>query len=484
MNKIKNDFIEYKNIYLKIALFILVLTGIFIVDRSAPDTYTLEAYAFMGFDSLPYFNDGRFIMTIFVMGLKFLKCPYHVFKIISWLLAFTSLFLSVVIIEKLIKKETGKDRILLSLLLIVNPFIVEYFIFADYTGVMCLGILFATCSCYNFIRYLSEKNIKYFFYASIFSLLTAFSYQGVISLIVLLPICFTLKYSKSFKNFIINNIKLALLYAVPTLFSLIIGFIIKTGRLTSDFSIIDKVMKIFSGFKYLVLSTFGILPKYFLVMIFIFLLIILVYSLITNRKKYFYYLFFGYCLLAIIIVPLAPQLVVSYDNVWVVPRSTIGLGILCPIVILFYYLYCSENEKISIILPLVMSLIFIFQFLGYIKFAYNQIKNNALENNELNRVLSYIYEYEDDINKVDNLIIYPDQNIRYAYDNVFVAGDMNVRTFARDWGIRAILSAKLQREFNIVEDMEFKKYCMDNDWNEFNSSIIKVENNSLYMCIY
>ncbi len=485
MRDIKIKIKENKYELLIAFLLLLVFTGLFSLNRAAPDTYSLEAYEFLFQDNLPYFKDGRFFMTIFVLVLKALNFPYRILKLCSWALAFISLYFGIIIFNGMLKKSSKKGNILLSFLTIVNIFVLEFFIFSDYTGIMCLGILFAVISAKFFLDFLIEHKKKLFILSMLFSLFTAFCYQGTIALVVILPIIFTLKYSKSLKEFLKNNLCLVLVYAIPTFFALIIGKLIGTNRLApTDVGFFAKIEKIFKGVISLLASTATIIPKYLFFILLIINILVVIIAFWKKEKKYLYYLFLIYCLLAGLIVPLAPQFVIDYENIWLVPRSSVGLGIICLIPILIYYIYGKKNEKVITVLSCTMLLLAIFQFRGYLLFGYHQIRNNILEEKESIKILENFYNYEKEEQKIRNISIYTDKNITYNYQDIRVFGDMNVRIGARPWGVKAMIFRSINRSLKDKESKDFEKYCQNHDWTEFNDDTIKIKDDTIYICIY
>ena len=83
-----------------------------------------------------------------------------------------------------------------------------------------------------------------------------------------------------------------------------------------------------------------------------------------------------------------------------------------------------------------------------------------------------------------NIVIYNDKNISYTYPGIKAYKDINTRVGSRDWGTRAILFRTLNRKLVSKKDSKFKKYCQENDWNEFYDETVKIKDNTLYICIY
>lgn len=485
-----NKFITYvkknKNELIIAFLLLLSVIGIFSLNRSAPDTYSLESYKYMNFkDKLPYFRDGRFFMTMFVLVLNKLNISYSIFKLISWILAFISLYLGIIIFNDMLKIATKKSHILISFLTVVNIFVLEFLIFADYSGVMCLGILNAVLSARFFLQFLVSNEKKYIPLSMLFSLFTTFCYQGVIGLVVLLPIIFIMKYSKNIKEFIKNNLLLVLVYAVPTFTALLLGKLLGTYRLTGkSVSIFKRLKEIIAQFKEILVNTGFILPKYLFIFITLIGIIIFLISITKSKNKVKNILFLIYCLIASTIVPLMPEFVVDYNNIWLTPRSCVGLGIICLIPYLICIIYGDLNKKNSLIITSLMFILFICEFRGYLVMGYNQIINNTKEEEEASLILGKVYNYEKENKQIKNIVIYNDKNISYTYPGIKAYKDINTRVGSRDWGTRAILFRTLNRKLVSKKDSKFKKYCQENDWNEFYDETVKIKDNTLYICIY
>ena len=109
----------------------------------------------------PYFQDGRFIMTAYLYILEFLKIPYYAGKLISWGLAFICLLISIIEINKIFESQKkNKLNICLSIGLIANCFITEYFFFIEYTGIQCFAILLNVLASKKILNYFETNKKK------------------------------------------------------------------------------------------------------------------------------------------------------------------------------------------------------------------------------------------------------------------------------------------------------------------------------------
>ena len=75
--------------------------------------------------------------------------------------------------------------ILVSALIIINPFIIELWLFVE-MGIMMLSILACVLAARQINAYIQSENKKYILGASIYMLLALFCYQGTVGIFVLL----------------------------------------------------------------------------------------------------------------------------------------------------------------------------------------------------------------------------------------------------------------------------------------------------------
>lgn len=487
-NKLKNNLKDNKNIYLVLFTITLAFTIIFIQDRYAADTYYMESYGLRNNAINPYLHDGRFVMTIFLYLLSYLPISMYKVKIASFIAAFISLFISEIIIYNILSKfkKNKTINIIASVMLILSLFVVELFYFTEYTAVTTFSILLITISTKFLINYFETKNKKNLIIVCIPSIITAFCYQGTISLLVIFPVLFVLKYSKNIKEFIINNIIIAFNYALPSITTLIVSKISGATRISGEVNLQESLVKILDGAKNLLVTSALLIPKYLYLIIFGILLAFLIYIMYKKKTKLYKYLYLFYIVLAVLIVPIVPYFIVNTNNIWMVPRSTIGLGLLITVPVLFYIIYIKENKKYNNIFIIITILYLIMELISYNTIAVNQIKNNGLEKYETDYIIRKINKYEEENDKkITKLVMYPDKGMVYNYPTVKMTGDMNTRNVMINWSFKPALSMYLGR--NIIdgkEDKEIKEYCSNNNWNNIDDDQFKFKDDTLYICSY
>ncbi len=488
LDKLKTNFKKNKNIYLVLFIITLAFTIIFAQDRYAADTYYMESFGLKNNAINPYLHDGRFVMTLFLYIISYLPISMYKVKLISFILAFISLFISEIIIYNILCKYK-KDKIvniIASIMLILSIFVVELFYFTEYTGVTTFSILLIVISTNFLLKYFETKNKKNLIMVFIPSIITAFCYQGTISLLIILPILFVLKYSKNLKEFIINNIIIAFNYALPSITTLIVSKIAGATRISGEVNLKESFIKIIEGTKNLLITSALIIPNYVYITIFGILILILIFIMYNKKSEIYKYLFLIYIILAVIIVPIVPYFIVNTNNIWMVPRSTIGLGLLIVIPLAFYIVYIKENKKYNTAFIFITSIYLIIELIGWNTIVVNQIKNNGLEKYETDYIIRKINKYETENNeKIKKLVMYPDKGMVYNYPNVKMTGDMNARNVMIDWSFKPALSMYLGRSITDGDDnKKIKEYCSKNNWDNIADEQFKFVDDTLYICKY
>lgn len=488
LDKLKTNFKKNKNIYLVLFIITLAFTIIFAQDRYAADTYYMESFGLKNNAINPYLHDGRFVMTLFLYIISYLPISMYKVKLISFILAFISLFISEIIIYNILCKYK-KDKIvniIASIMLILSIFVVELFYFTEYTGVTTFSILLIVISTNFLLKYFETKNKKNLIMVFIPSIITAFCYQGTISLLVILPILFVLKYSKNLKEFIINNIIIAFNYALPSITTLIVSKIAGATRISGEVNVKESFIKIIEGTKNLLITSALIIPNYVYITIFGILILILIFIMYKKKSEIYKYLFLIYIILAVIIVPIVPYFIVNTNNIWMVPRSTIGLGLLIVIPLVFYIVYIKENKKYNTAFIFITCIYLIIELIGWNTIGVNQIKNNGLEKYETDYIIKKINKYEKDSDIIiDKIVLYNDEVITYSYKNIIVTGDINQRNITIDWSLSSSLSMNLNRKIKLGKKInKIQKYCSENNWDSLSEEQIQFKDNVLHMCIY
>ena len=467
---------------------IAIVYSTFFMDHYAVDTYYLEAHGYVNNAMNPFFKDGRLMETLFLIVMRVLHIPFYGMKIISWIWGVVSLSAACYLMYTLLNKFIKKTWInyILSFGIVVNIFVLEYFMFPELTGDMCYGILMTVSASVLLLKYFECKNWKYILSAIICACIASICYQGVLSLLVLIPIIFTKKYSHNIKEFIQKNLWIALVYGSGAFFTLIISKINGASRLTETPNYLETLKTIIDGAKDLLINTGNFLPKYsYLILILIALVFVLI-RCFQSKDKCQNVFFLIYLIGALLIVPIVPHMLLNASLVWLVPRSMLGYGMIVPFLFLFSALYFPSKKGNDILICIVMVVLFILQYHGILVMAKSRMITNAMDMTEAKAIANMVYQYEQkNQTQVTKIVEYQDQMVRYGYENTIISGDVVMRTMTSSWASQDMLELVLKRTFNPgKEDLKIKKECASKNEDYFNSSQVKIKGDTLHICIY
>lgn len=472
-----------------VAFLLLFLFGVFVHDHLAPDTMFLYNQGYLG-NGKVYFTNGRLVMYGLLWLMDNLNISFLIFKQISWLIGISSLFLGIVVLFKMLKKYTNNNllNIIASFMVVANIFVVEFFYFAEFTGVMCFGILMTILSSSYILSYIENKDKMNFFKALICSTVAMFSYQGVMAYVVIIPVLCSFKYMSRFRDFIKNNVIIFINYLIPCLLGLMWSRVIGATRIKGEIILTKSIERIFKHTLYLVGVTQKELPKF----LYLFLIAIIGISLIimivkqNKKEQNNKLLYLIYSSLIIALIPLAPFTIMATDSIGINGRSAIALGSIIGFLLIFYLTTLKNNKYFNISAVVCFIGIILLTSYSYQKIAINTIIINKMDDVEAKRIVEIIKDYQDS----NNIII---KKIGYQYDKhpiVVYSGSeyinaMTVRSMHIDWSAINYLSYYLAQDLSLTSVREdVKEYCSTRDWKRFTSEQIIFDNDQLYICVY
>ena len=467
---------------------IAIVYSFFCMNHYATDTYYLEAHGYLNNAMDPFFKDGRLMETLFLIVMKILHVPFYGMKIISWLWGVVSLstacYLMYTILHKFIKKTW--INYILSFGIVVNIFVLEYFMFPELTGDMCFGIFMTVSASVLLIKHFESKNWKYVLGAIICACISSICYQGVLSLLVLIPIIFTKKYSHNIKEFIQKNLWIALVYGSGAFCTLIISKVNGASRLIETPNYLETLKKIIDSSKNLLINTGNFLPKYSYLILILTAFACVLIRCFQSKNKCQNIFFFIYVMGALLIVPVVPHMLLHESLVWLVPRSMLGYGLIIPFLFLFSVLYFPSQKWNEVMIYTVMIILFVLQYHGILVMAKSRMITNAMDMTEAKTIANIVYQYEQENQiQVTKIVEYHDQMVRYGYENTTLSGDVVMRTMTSSWASQDMLELVLKRSFSQgEEDLKLKKECESKNEDYFDSSQIQIKDDILHICVY
>lgn len=487
MNYVIKNIIDNKKNYIITSGFLLLLYLFFIFNHYAADTYLMEYIGYSENAIDPYFYDGRFVMTVYLYILDFFKTPYYIGKLISWTLAFISLLISIIEINKIFEnKSKNKLNIYLSIGLIANCFITEYYFFIEYTGIQCLAILLNVLAAKRILNYF-ETNKKINIVISIlFTTLSTFCYQGSLSISFIIPLLFTFNYIKTIKDFIIKMLVICFNYASAAITCLVLTKLSGASRMDGSIDIIDNIVKVIKGTAGLLINTSEILPKYTFLILFIISFTLIIVNILKNKDKNVKFIYLLLTVGALVAITIFPHLLLPTRSIWMVARSNYALGSLVVLPICYYVIYLKQDNKYDKIFSIIIAILFLMQFVGNMRLANSIYTNNYLAKEEVININYLVNNYEEESgNEVKIIELYNDKETEYVYDDIIYSGDINMRAITIGWAREYLINKYSNNKYSFeYKDDSYKEYCENNNWNHFNIEQVKFENDKLYLCIY
>ena len=456
--------------------------------------YATDTYSVFNFNSeqvyAQFASSGRFITAIIGRLVKIAGFSEQAIYVGSYLLAIICVLISQYKVYGLLKDDVKNKnfRILIAILIIINPFSIELFLFIE-KGVMWLGVLMAVCAVERIVKYFETNRKRNIVYAMIFMFLANCSYQGVVGIFVSVSLIYILKYSSDIKEFVKNNIVVAVTYGIPAVADyLLIKILYQGSRVNGQIILSESVSKIFDGTIQMIISTYGLLPKYLFIISIGILFSLGVYETIRKKRKAFYEISkYIYIIIGTIIITVMPQIMQSTSSIWFVPRSTYAFGALYGILIMLLYLNHETGNFTTIVIIIISIILSIFQFTKFSTIINDRYKLNEqdyiISMHIINKIMNYEMSTENKISKIE---IYQDKNPRYTYDGIFATGDINVKAYSTDWSTKAIIEYYLKRELKqevIKEDR--KRNFLEMDWDEFNiDEQVILQDDTIIICRY
>ena len=225
--KVKKIFCD-KQLYI-FSLITILFFGAFCVLQYAPDTYSVFTNE-LKHTVLHFFSCGRFVTGIFSY-LVIRVFGNNATYIVSYSIAIICTIASLYRLNRLIKEDIKSDiaSIIISTLIIINPFSLELFLYIE-KGIMMLSVLLCVLSIEH-IKKFFDGNKKSILWSLIFMTIANCCYQGTIGIFVAISLIYIIKNSKNVKQFIINNIIVALTYGIPSALGAAEFFDVKANKI-------------------------------------------------------------------------------------------------------------------------------------------------------------------------------------------------------------------------------------------------------------
>lgn len=394
---------------------------------------------------------------------------------------------------KLISKDIAKKYIcvVISVLVVINIFSLELFVYIE-KGIMMFSVLLSILAVEQVDKFLEKKKWKNMIVAIVYILIATCSYQGTIGIFVAISLIYIIKYSKTLKEFVQNNINVALIYGIPAVINFaLVRFTNYNSRVAGNIVLSESIQKVIQGVKTLVISTYNLFPKCLFLLTFLAIVLFGIYKLTKNKEeklktkliKIFEML---YILLGTLFATIAPQMLQNTESIWFVARSSYPMASVVGILLIYIFNNFDEKRIEENIIIGLASVYMVVQLMFFYTFAIDGYIVNYEDKITAIKIINMIQDYEEQTgNTITKIAIYQDKYMTYTYPEIKTSGDINVSAFTTEWATNAIISYYSGRKLELVEaDEQLQSYFKENDWKEFESKQVLFEKEVLHLCLH
>lgn len=488
-NKVKEIFCT-KELYI-FSVITMLFFGAFCMLQYAPDTYSVFTNE-IRHTVLHFLSCGRFVTGIATyFAMRICRLENEGIYALSYSFAIICTVISLYKLNKLIKKDIKNDivSIIISTLIIINPFSLELFMYIE-KGIMVLSVLLCILSVEQIDKFFNG-NKKSIGTALISMIIANCCYQGTVGLFVVISLVYIIKYSKNVKEFIANNVLVAIVYGIPAVINfLAVRFLFTNARVSGKIIISESISKMVDGTKSMIVNTYDLLPKYFFIIAIIILLGIIIYKAVKQnsgiKEKVLQVLGAFYLIAGTLFVTVAPQILQDTSSIWFVARSSYPMAAIIGILTLYLFMEFDINKIMKNAIVILLIIFLIMQFLCFMRYTIDNYIGNYMDKTITLEINDMIQEYEEKTGKrIEKISIYKDASKQYVYPNLKASGDMNIKAYAADWCINRILKLYTGRDLEVIEGEETKKEkFLQKDWEYFSKEQVILEDNVMHLCVF
>ena len=282
-----------------------------------------------------------------------------------------------------------------------------------------------------------------------------------------------------------------MVYGIPAIINFVtVRFIYGNSRVSGKIVLSESISKIYAGIKEMILSNYGLFPKY---LFFIFLTALIIYGIFkiiksfeATNQKVLYILGIFYILVGTLAFTIAPQLLQSTNEIWFTARSTYAFTSILGILLIYFSSIIKIDNKEAIIILATSCIFLLIQYIYFAMYTIDNYKVNFEDKEITNQIEELINNYEKETgNVITKISIYNDMNPKYSYDDIKCIKDMNIKAFAHDWSASAIINFYMRRNLvSVPNDDEIKSKFSEQDWNYFNEEQLIFQGDTLHLCNY
>lgn len=456
-----------KRFYIICAISLLFF-GILFKFQYATDTYVVQL------DIVEYskwaLQTGRPINALLFYVFGVMNAPVQALYYFSFTAGLILLPFAIYLTMDLFENKLNKWMALLfALILIINPFVIEYFLFIESCCfIMC--ILLTIISIRFFVKFIGGKRLC-IIPCLCLEIIVCFSYQNMIALFAVLAICFIALKVKKIKPFLLYTVVAIGIYGLAALPDFIFMKVSGMATRTSTGIEFGNIIKVLTAGGPVVtciaiITIVGV----------IFLLAFLKHKYRGDGRCYWVHLsIYAFLFLGSIIATLAPYLFVD-------PASAVpSYRTLYPLIVLLVYLIFEfafkekfeqlqikpRKWQVSAIIGCLVAEFALFQTIFVGRFI-----NNAEDEKEIRLIQNEITKYETESGtKITSLSFYKDGDSHVSHDGAICLG-INLKAFMTSWSDIASVNALLNTKYVKVDNDKtiYNTYFKDYKSNTFDAS--------------
>lgn len=494
-NSIKNALFE---LFIITALTLMCF-GVDYIPEYATDSYALIQTGLIGTTQWATSVTGRVIMMGFYYLMGKAGADFFQFYSANYILAIISLILSIFILENLLKNYITNCycRIFMSFITIVNPLIIEYFMFVE-VGCFMLSILFCMCALGLYICWMRRGQMRYLLGCIVFGECCVFTYQPILAVFVIMVLPFVLVYSDNIKKYIVHLSIPVAIYGVCGVSNAL--YLKRAGsyRVASEINFISSIFNACKTAWHYYKDMSLVFPKglytILILAVAFFCLVQLILNGFLSKETRVCSLINGINMLIIIIGTVMSGIaLLCVGNGFWSPRCVYPLGYLVGILLINYAVNIKrdiEPQKITLLYKnlclFFCGMLFLVELANFSKIFVAKHKNTALDAWRCGIINKQIREYEKENNiEVTTVAVYSDQNVCWPQYNLFSSGDLIVSSFLTSWSCVPALNYYGSRTFTVGEQQEYYvDYFSSLDWDTYSDDQLIFDGNILHLCVY
>lgn len=487
-----------KRILGKISMLILLyFSGIMYVSY-ATDTYSYIMIGFLDGAIGMLRSNGRVITALAFYLCHLCGTTYEVFYYISYVLALIILTAAVYILERMarpfIKEENW--RILIALLCIVNPFIIEYFMFIEKFA-FALAILLEVAAVYYIARFYDNYKWYDLLLASGAVFLAMFAYQASIGLYAILAVPFAYYYavkkpSGAFVRYLLHLVSIGVTFLVGiACYMLVYNYVIHADRIGVDATNLSaQAVHILYQELHALRTTYEVLPNYWMIVCTGITALLVLVNLVRTSTRYLAALHLVITIVSVFVFSAAALIGNDQFNMRLLYSLASIVGVLLLDLHMMSCTSAAHDRLWSITLVAERAVILVLAASTLIGF--NRIYKDKYQCNYADRVRCMhigdkINEYEAETgNHIEYIVFYSDANATMEqYPGLYADGDLNTSSFLTDWSDRNTINYVLGTDYKRAEqDPRYVEYFASQDWTELSDEQMVFDGDTLHYCIY